>query len=377
MIPLKTNNYYHMKINRLHSLDAFRGFTIAAMILVNFPGNWDHVYSPLSHSEWFGISFTDLVAPFFLFVVGVSIALAYTKRIEVGVEPKLIYRKLFSRAVKIFAVGMFLNILAILPELEASEIRWTGTLHRIAIVFLVCGVLFLKFSWKGQAIIGGTILIVYWIVMTMIPTPGYEKAMLEPGINMAAWIDNKFLPGKLWQGNWDPEGILSTFPAIVSGISGMLVGKIIVSDRTWERKIIQMFIWGFGAFVAGIAWNWNFPLNENIWTSSFVLVTSGMASMTLAACVYLVDILHYRKWAEFGIIYGMNAITVYVLADIFAFIFYGLNFKGASLNEHFFDFFTSMGVAAKFASMTYGILYVLINFIPAYLLFRKRIFIKL
>lgn len=366
-----------MKLNRLHSLDAFRGFTIAAMVLVNFPGNWDHVYTPLLHSDWFGISFTDLVAPFFLFVVGVSVSLAYTKRMEAGAVPKLIYRKLFIRALKIFAVGMFLNILSILPEFNFSELRWTGTLHRIAIVFLVCGLLFLRFSWKGQAIIGAIILVAYWIVMTMVPTPGYEMAMLEPGINTAAWIDSKLLPGKMWQGTWDPEGIFSTFPAIVTGISGMLAGKIILSMNTWEKKIIQLFVWGFVAFIAGIIWNWDFPLNENIWTSSFVLFTSGMASMTLATFIYLIDVLHYKKWVEFGIIYGMNAITVYVLADILGFIFYGLNFMGASLNDHFFTFFTSMGVADKFTSMSYGILYVFINFIPAYLLFRKKIFIKL
>ena len=159
-----------MEFKRLLSLDAFRGFTIAAMILVNFPGNGDFVFSPLQHSKWNGISFTDLIAPFFLFIVGVSIAFAYTKRMQSGVQPKEMYAKIFTRALKIFAVGMALNLMGILGDFSFEELRWTGTLHRIAIVFLVCGLLFLHTGWKVQAIIGATVLVGYWLAMTLIPT---------------------------------------------------------------------------------------------------------------------------------------------------------------------------------------------------------------
>lgn len=366
-----------MENKRLVSLDALRGFTIAAMILVNFPGNWEYVFDPLQHSEWWGISFTDVIAPFFLFTVGVSIALAYTKRLEAGVKPGEMYKKLFIRSLKIFAVGMFLNLLGIIDNFSWEELRWTGTLHRIAIVFLVCGLLFLHTGWRTQAITGAVVLVLYWLAMTIIPTPGYDKAMLEPGVNLAAWVDQQLLPGKMWQGTWDPEGILSTFPAVVTGITGMLTGKLILSKRPIETKVNMLFFWGFISFAIGIVWNWSFGLNENLWSPSFVMLTSGMAAMTLASCIYLIDMHNYQKWAQFGVIYGMNAITVYVLADLLAIIFYRLPFGGESLNMHFFNVFTSMGLAPKVVSMIYGLMYVGINFIPALILFRRKVFIKL
>lgn len=362
---------------RLISLDAFRGITIAAMLLVNFPGNGGNVFAPLKHSRWNGITPTDLIAPFFLFIVGVAIAFAYTKRLDAGMSPSKMYPKLIGRSLKIFVVGMFLNILGLMPEFNFANLRYTGTLHRISIVFLVCGFLFLNTRWKTQAIVGAVVLVVYWLAMTLIPTPGYGKVMFEPGINLAAWIDNKYMIGKMWQGNWDPEGILSTFPSIVSGITGILAGTLLLKMKSQEYKVIYLFTIGFAATIAGVVWNWVFPLNENLWTSSFVLFSSGLASMTLAASIFLIDILQYKKSAQFGVIYGSNAIAIYVLADILAILFYGVEIAGSSLNDHFFNFFTSIGGAPKFVSMMYALIYVGINFIPAYILHKKKIFIKL
>ncbi|MCU0407683.1 MAG: hypothetical protein MUD02_01930, partial [Bacteroidales bacterium] len=242
----------------------------------------------------------------------------------------------------------------------------------------VCSVLYLNSSWKSQAFAGGIILILYWLAMTLIPTPGYGRVMLEPGANLAAWIDTKFLPGAMWQETWDPEGILSTFPAIVTGLTGMLAGTLLVSARNTEYKVMMLSALGLLTLSAGVAWSWVFPTNENLWTSSFVLVTSGLAAMLLASGIFLVDILHLNGWlARFGIIYGSNAITVYVLADILAILFYGTGFGGASLNSHFFNIITSAGIGPKIASMAYGLLFVLINFIPALILYRRKIFIKL
>jgi predicted acyltransferase len=201
--------------------------------------------------------------------------------------------------------------------------------------------------------------------------------MLEPGINLAAWVDSKYLPGKMWQGTWDPEGILSTFPSIVTGITGMLAGALLLSKRAQEFKVMSLFTIGFVTAIVGVIWSWTFPLNENLWTSSFVLFTSGLASMTLAGSIFLIDLLQYRKIADFGIIYGSNAITIYVLADIFALLFYGLQIGGYSLNEHYFNFFTSLGASPKIVSMTYALIYVGFNFIPAWILHKRKIFIKL
>jgi predicted acyltransferase len=362
---------------RLISLDAFRGITIAAMILVNFPGNGENVYAPLNHTHWNGITPTDLIAPFFLFIVGVAIAFSYTKRLDSGISPSKMYPKLIWRSLKIFAVGMFLNILGLFPDFNFADIRYTGTLHRIAIVFLVCGFIFLKTNWKTQAVIASVILIGYWLAINFIPTPGFGRVMLEPDHNIAQWIDNKYMPGKLYRDVWDPEGILSTFPSIVTGITGMLAGTLLLRIKSQEYKVIWLFLIGFLCTITGVVWNWIFPLNENLWTSSFVLFTSGLASMTLASSIFVVDILKYRKGAQFGVIYGSNAISIYVLADIFALFFYGIKLGGSSLNEHFCNFFTSLTGAPKFVSMIYALMYVGVLFIPAYILYKKKIFIKL
>jgi predicted acyltransferase len=352
-----------------------RGFTIAAMILVNFPGNEDYVFAPLKHTVWNGLTPTDIIAPFFLFIVGMSIALAYTRRLEQGVPTGSMYNKIIVRSFKIFAVGIFLNLL---PDFNFAELRWTGTLPRIAIVFCACAFLFLNTNWKTQAWIGAGILVAYWLSMILIPTPGIGKVMLEPGVNLAAWIDSQYLPGRMWQGTWDPEGILSTFPSIVSGITGLLAGAIMLNkDTTPQDKVIYLMVSGFFVAILGYVWGLAFPVNENIWTSSFVLVTSGFAAMTMGAFYFLVDILGYRYGTKPGIIFGANAITVYVLADIFSIIFYYLTFGSNTLNGHFVDAFTTFGMVPKLASMLYALLFVGINFIPAYILYKKKIFIKL
>jgi predicted acyltransferase len=361
--------------NRLISLDALRGFTIAAMITVNFPGIGEHVYAPLNHSVWNGLTPTDLIAPFFLFIVGVSIAFAYTKRREAGTPKGGMYKKIIVRTLKIFIIGLFLNLL---PDFNFAELRYTGTLARISFVFIFCAFLFLNTKWKTQAWVGVGILVAYWLAMTLIPTPGYGKVMLERGANLAAWVDEMYMPGVKWQGNWDPEGILSTFPSFVTGITGMLAGHLLL-HKTLSKHEKSIYLMVGGLFVAalGYVWGLTFPVNENIWTSSFVLVTSGMASMLLGAVYFLVDIQGRTKGTKPGIIFGANAITVYVLADFFGLFFYSLKFGSFSLSEHFFNAFTSIGLAPKFVSMVYAILFICLNFIPAYILYKKKIFIKL
>lgn len=357
---------------RLTSLDAMRGFTIAAMILVNFPGDDQNVFAPLKHTVWNGLTPTDLIAPFFLFIVGISIVLAYSGR--VNDHDASLYRKIFVRSIKIFAVGIFLNLL---PDFNFSELRYTGTLPRIAIVFLVCALLYLGTSFRQQVWTGIVILLGYWLAMTLIPTPGYGKVMLEPGANLAAWIDSKFLPGRMWQGTWDPEGILSTFPSIVTGITGLLAGQLLISVRSREHKVIYLMVIGLASAAAGYVWGFTFPVNENLWTSSFVLVTSGMASMVLGAAYFTVDIRGYTWGTKAGIIFGANAIAAYVLADLLALIFYRMPLGGESINVHTVTTLTSLGMSLKLAGLIYSIFFVFINFVPIYFLYKRRIFIKL
>jgi len=362
------------EIKRLISLDAFRGFTIAAMIMVNYPGSWSHIYAPLLHKEWNGLSPTDLIFPFFIFIVGVSIVLAYTKRLQSGADKKVMHKKIIIRSIKIFFVGI---LLWLFPKFDFETIRYAGILQRIAIVFLVSALLFLNSKWKTQAIVAVVLLLAYWLLMVLIPTPGYSKAMLEPGINLAAWLDSKYLPGYLWRKTWDPEGLLSTLPAIASGISGMLAGHLIVSNIQQERKIIHLFSIGFFAFVIGFFWNYIFPINKSIWTSSFVMVTSGLAAMLLAVSIYFVDVLGRTRFTKPGIIFGSNAIAVYVLADVWGQLFYGIKIAGSSLNVHFLNLFEAFEWSLKLGSFLYAVLFICFNFIPAWFLYQKKIFIKL
>lgn len=359
---------------RLISLDAFRGFTIAAMIMVNYPGSWSHVYPPLLHAEWHGLTPTDLIFPFFIFIVGVSIALAYSKRLKAGVPRQPMYRKIAFRALKIFLVGV---LLWLFPKFDLENIRYAGVLQRIAIVFLASALLFLNSRWKTQAVIAALLLVGYWLAMVLIPTPGYGEPMLEPGANLAAYIDSILLPGYMWQKTWDPEGIFSTFPAIASGITGLLAGHLILSRLSPERKVIYLFSFGFFAFVTGYMWDYIFPINKSLWTSSFVMVTSGLAAMVLAISIFFVDQRGHTRFTRPGIVFGSNAIAVYVLADVWGQLFYSIKFGGSSLNVHFMQMFESAGWSLKLGSLLFAVIFICFNYIPALILYRKKIFIKL
>lgn len=362
------------KTKRLISLDALRGFTIAAMVIVNDPGSWGSVYRPLNHADWNGCTITDLVFPFFLFIVGVSIALAYSKRMEAGAPKKNLYKKILIRSLNIYLLGLFLWLF---PEFDFGNMRWVGVLPRIAFVFLACALLFLNTNWKQQIKIAAVILLVYWVWVAYIPVPGIGKPDLSvAGKNWANHMDTLLLPGVMWQKTWDPEGILSTFPAIVSGIIGMLVGKLYLSVKDENKRLVWLYFIGFSMFLAGGLWNWFFPINKNIWTSSYVLYTSGLGTLALATCILIVDMWGYTKWTFLGVVYGANAITSYVLAGMLTVVFYGLNIGGSSLNEWFMSGVTSIGFDPRFASMLYAIIYMLIIFVPALILYRKKIFIK-
>jgi predicted acyltransferase len=357
---------------RLISLDFLRGATIAGMIIVNTPGSWSHVYPPLLHAKWHGTTATDLVFPFFLFIVGVSIVLAYTKRLKSGADKKSLIKKVVWRSLKIYLLGLFLNLF---PEFDFANLRYTGVLPRIAIVFLACSLIFLYSDWKTWAKIGLITLVVYWITMVTIPVPGQENISLEPGQNLAAWIDSILLPGRKWQGTWDPEGLLSTFPAIVTGITGMLAGMLWIIKNDPYKKIVYLFSFGFAMFLAGNIWDWFFPINKNLWTSSYVLNTSGLACMAFAASIYLIDILGIKGWTKPGVVFGSNAISAYVLHGVLISLFV-IKFGDSSIKESFMNGLTNIGMAAKLASLLWALLYCFLCYIPIWILYKRKIFIK-
>ena len=284
---------------RLISLDALRGFTIAGMVIVNDPGSWSHVYKPLLHADWDGITPTDLIFPFFLFMVGISITLAYTKRLKAGADKKALYKKIISRTIKILLLGWFLWLW---PSFNFEGMRFAGVLPRIALVFFFCAVIFLNTNWKTQVLIGAFSLLFYWGIFEVIPvpldevnrqaletgmvdsasgmipvnaeavpedgTPTHIKPNYEPGINITAWFDRQVLPGRFWQRTWDPEGLISTLPAIVTGLIGMLVGRIVIGKEEMFKKLTTLFFTGFALYLVAEMWAWVLPLNKNLWSSS-------------------------------------------------------------------------------------------------------------
>jgi predicted acyltransferase len=390
---------------RLISLDALRGYTIALMVIVNNPGSWSHVYPPLLHARWHGITLTDLVFPLFLFVLGVSITLAYSKRLDVGADRQELYLKVVSRAVKILLLGWLLRLL---PDFDFAAMRYLGVLPRISIVFLVCGLLFLSTTWQQQVWIAALVLIGYWLLLALVPVPiddvvrdalatgrvaysdgqlavgpihelsgGLVAANYEPGVNLAAWLDRRLLPGVLWEVTWDPEGLASTLPAIVTGMIGMLVGRVILAIEEPYKKLAWIFLAGLAMVLAGGVWGWFMPLNKNLWTSSYTLWTAGVGTMALAASIFVVDVLGHTRGTPFGRVLGANAIALYVLAVLLARMLHAKFFAGARLNRVWIDALTGIGIAPELASLAYAVLFMLVIYAAAYALYRKKIFIKL
>lgn len=359
---------------RLLSLDAFRGFTIIGMIIVNTPGSWDYVFPPLRHAAWNGLTPTDLVFPFFLFIVGVSIVLAYTKRLKSNAPKGEMVTKIIKRSILIFAFGLALNLIGS----QFDHFRIPGVLQRIAIVFLVCSLLFLYTNLRTQIWIGITMLIVYYMAMMLVWVPDVGSGVLLPGKNLAAWVDEQIIPFYMYQGTWDPEGILSTLPAIVTGITGMLAGYIMLSDKSIESKVIQLFVFGFFMTLFGGIWGWFFPINKNLWTSSYVLYTSGLATTTWAVLIWIMEIKGRKKWAYFGIVFGMNAITAYVLSYILQIPFTWITLKnGDSLQVIYMKGLIGLGIMPELASFIWAVFFLIMCFIPVWILYRKQIFLKI
>ncbi len=299
--------------NRLISLDAFRGLTIAAMILVNNPGSWSHAYAPLRHADWHGWTPTDLVFPFFLFIVGVALSFSLGNRVERGDARARLYRKIIIRSLLIFAIGLFLNGF---PGFDLGAIRFLGVLQRIALVYFFASFAAVTFEAKGQAIIASALLLGYWALMALVPVPGHGPGDLSVEGNLAAHFDRIFLSGHMWEETWDPEGLLSTIPAIATALLGALAGGLLRSGRSQAEITAWMFVWGWAGILAGWIWNPVFPINKNLWTSSYVLFSAGAALSCLAVCYWLIDVKGWQRWAMPSVMMGMNPLAIFALSAL-------------------------------------------------------------
>lgn len=431
---------------RLVSLDVFRGMTIAGMVLVNNPGTWSAIYGPLKHAEWHGITPTDYIFPFFLFIVGVAIPIALTKRLRNGVT-RDIYLKILYRAAMIFALGILMSmipffqfndttgipyaikillvlsfsaalLLFLLERKTAAAItaatsalvvlifyfsggqivwynfggmRIPGVLQRIAVCYLVASLIFLHTSWKQQAMIGVVLLLLYWILMTLVPVPGCEITTIDDkACNLAAWLDRTILTeAHMWRSAkvFDPEGILSTIPAIVTTLSGVLTGTWLLrtrEDNSDSAYATASGLFFFGTVLLALGWSWSlvFPLNKSLWTGSYVLYTSGLALLTLGFCYWLIDIKGYRRWAWPFVVFGVNALALFVFSGIMARLLGMIRIAGAedlpdiTLQQWIFKNLFLSWASPINASLAYAISFILFWLFLMWLLYRKRIYIK-
>jgi len=389
---------------RLVSLDAFRGITIAGMVLVNNPGSWDAIYPPLDHAEWNGWTPTDLVFPFFLFIVGVAITFSLGNRVAAGGAKRDLYLKIIRRAVLIFVIGLILNTFPFYDFakgewLDPGMVRIMGVLQRIAICYLVSSLMFLHTNWRQQVIIAIGLLIVYWFLMTFIDVPGCltTSVDLKP-CNLAAYIDRSiFGENHMWQQSkvYDPEGLLSTIPAIATTIAGMLTGAWLQSERPavvggstsdesseQYRKVSGLFF--FGVILVALGWIWSFwfPINKRLWTSSYVVFTAGLALCFLGTCYWLIDIKKFTTWAKPFVVFGANAIALYIGSEILAVALGvirvgGPEGKRIGLQDWLFSNLFLTWATPINASLAMAVCTILVWLFLMWLLYRKRIYIRL
>ncbi|GAX37241.1 acyltransferase family protein [Nodularia sp. NIES-3585] len=298
---------------RLSSLDVFRGITIAAMILVNMAGVAGDVYPPLAHADWHGCTPTDLVFPFFLFIVGVAMTFSLSKYTE------KVYSRIFRRAAILFALGLLLNGFwnQGIWTFDLSNIRIMGVLQRISLAYLLAAIAILKLPRKAQWILAGVLLIGYWLTMMYVPVPEYGAGVLTREGNFSAYIDRLIIPqvhlyaGDGYQNLGDPEGLFSTIPAVVNVLAGYFTGQWLRNQPVKTRTSIGLGLFGIGCLIIGWAWGWTFPINKKLWTSSYVIFSSGWALLLLAACYELIEVRLIRRWSKAFEIMGLNAIALF------------------------------------------------------------------
>lgn len=366
--------------DRLVSLDVFRGITIAGMVLVNNPGTWSQIYWPLAHATWHGWTPTDLIFPFFLFIVGVAIPLAFGRRMEQGGSKRDLYIKIVRRTLIIFALGIFL---AGFPYFHLSTIRIPGVLQRIAVCYLFASVIFLNTKVRTQILVTVALCLLYWGLMTLLHTPGFSAGDLTKEGSLASFIDRKVLGPHIWkQGKvFDPEGLLSTIPAIATTLFGVLTGQWLRTEKSPYEKVAGLFAAGAACIVIGWCWNPFFPINKSLWTSSYVFFTGGLALEFLAFCYWLIDIKKYQRWAKPFVVFGVNAIVLFVgtglMAKVMGLIRLPWGEKTISSQGWIFQKLFLSWASPINASLAYALVFILLWLGLTWILYRRKIFIKI
>ncbi|MBI5424264.1 MAG: DUF5009 domain-containing protein [Opitutae bacterium] len=375
---------------RLVSLDAFRGATIAGMLLVNNPGTWSAIYPPLAHAQWHGWTLTDTIFPSFLWIVGVSLTLSTARRVEAGADRAQLFRHVLQRAAVIFGLGLLLAAFpfGLLPthHFAPLSLRIPGVLQRIAVCYLVASAIFLRTGWRGQLVWAVALLLGYWALLTLVPVPGYGAGMIDqPKGNLAWWIDSHLLAGHTWSGapapGFDPEGILSTLPAIATVLCGTLAGYWLRGVRAPARTSLGLVVGGAVLLAIGAGWGSVFPINKNLWTSSYTVFMAGWAALWLGVFHWTIDVRGWRGWALPFTIYGMNALAMFVLAGLIGRLLTLIQWTGAggarvTLKGAIYDNLFASWLSPLNASLAFAVSFVLVFLAIATAMWRRNWFIK-
>lgn len=364
---------------RLVSLDVFRGATMAFMILVNTPGDGAHAYWPLRHADWHGWTPTDVVFPSFVWIVGVALTLSLGRRLARGASRSVLFRQAARRAAILFVLGVLVYVY---PAFDLSTQRILGVLQRIAICYLAASAIYLTTRVRGQIAWAVGLLAAYWLMMAFVPVPGYGSGRLDVQGNFAHFVDRVVLGSHNYRSTrtWDPEGIVSTLPAIATCLLGVLAGQIVGLRRTLGERSVRLLGWGIVLVAAGLVCNIWLPINKKLWTDSFTLLMAGLDFVFLAALVWLVDGLGWRRAAKPLVIFGMNAIVIYLASEFLDEALGWIHWTGAagkiSLRAWIYTH-TFAGLASPYnASLLYAVAYVLAMYLIAWALYRRNWFVR-
>lgn len=381
--------------HRLLAIDALRGITITAMILVNNPGSWAHIYSPLEHAHWHGWTPTDLIFPFFIFIVGISISISIDRQLASGHSRMDIIQHAVIRSLKLFLLGWFLALFYYNfrdPDFSwvnqrLEQIRILGVLQRIALVYF-CSVL-LVLGWKtiGRAIWMVAILLGYWLAMTQLPyadsAGNVYQGLLEYGNNLSAWLDNLLMDkSHLYYPDatpfaFDPEGVLSTLPAIAGCLSGVLVGQWLTHPAHANiKKANVLLLVGIIAIIVGECWSFVFPINKALWTSSFVMLSSGYACFMLGALLWLIDIKRQRSWTAPFVVFGANSIAFFMFAGIVGRIIIMIPVGQTTLKGWLYSEIYQPLLGNLNGSLAFAISFLIVSYLVMYQMYRRGIFWK-
>lgn len=413
-----------VKKSRLDSLDLFRGLTVAGMLIVNNPGTWSKIYPPLEHASWHGCTPTDLIFPFFLFIVGISIKLALDKKLKDSENG--IVKGLFRRAFSLYGLGFILASWSIFTRILPAAIfhiqadswfavhmsmvpktmsdfwgalagvRLTGVLQRIAVCYLTASLVYLHFTKKTDSgivtdeksllKITAGVLVFYYLIMTFIPVPGFGMGQLDSKeANLAAYVDRAVLGNHIWKGGdgkYDPEGVLSTIPAIATTLTGILCGCLLRRKEETEKMLLTVFAYGTGCALIGYLSSALMPMNKALWTSSYVLFTTGLGMILLAFCYWYSDYRSHKTGISPFLYHGTNAITVFFLSGLFAreisLCKIGSGKEAVALQKWFYASFCKLSFLNEYqSSFLYALIFVSFWTILMGVLYRKKIFIKI